>query len=162
MKQIPLTQGKFALVDDSEYDYLMQWKWYAKKGRNTYYACRNDNSCSGQKTIRMHRQIMGVFDSQIKIDHSDGNGLNNQTSNLRQCTNSQNCMNSRVGKNNKLGIKGVCLHRATNKYQASIRANGNKVYLGLYKTEEQAAKAYNEAAVKYHGEFARLNELKTA
>ncbi len=87
-----------------------------------------------------------------KIDHKDGNGLNNRWLNLRECNNSQNCANRGVNKNNKLGIKGVCYRNG--KYTVSIDKDGRKIWLGIYNTPEAASRAYQEAAKKYFGEFA--------
>lgn len=91
MQKIPLTQGQYALVDDSDYDYLMQWKWYARKGGNTYYAGRGTK---GGRIIRMHRQILGLQDTkEPAIDHRDGYGLNNQSINIRVASRSTNVKN---------------------------------------------------------------------
>ena len=91
MKEIPLSQGKVALVDDEDYKYLNQWKWYAAKQGNDFYAFRNDYTVSPPKTVRMHREVL--VEDPRDIDHIDGNGLNNQKVNLRYCTHSQNHQN---------------------------------------------------------------------
>lgn len=99
MKLIPLTQGKFAQVDDEDYDYLMQWKWYTKKGRNTFYAVRSiftrtKEGKKSSKRVYMHRDLLNIQDSNILVDHIDCNGLNNQSNNIRECTMKQNQANS--------------------------------------------------------------------
>jgi hypothetical protein len=158
MKEIKLTLGRVALVDDEDYDYLNQWKWCAMKRRDIYYACRS-KYISEQKIyimILMHRLIMNVTDDS-QIDHIDRNGLNNQKSNLRKCTHAQNMMNRKSrGESKYLGVS--YLQTKYGKYiVAQIRINGEVKKLGLFKTEEEAAVAYNNAAKIYHGEFANLN-----
>lgn len=155
--KIPLTQGKFALVDKEDYERLSKNKWYTQKCSNISYAIRktNGNLHVKQRTIRMHREIMcppvGMF-----IDHIDGNGLNNTKKNLRVCTPSQNVMNRGKPKNNTSGFKGVCFYKQTKKWMAQIMKEGQQIYLGSYNTSEQAYKAYCEACIKYHGEFAHI------
>jgi hypothetical protein len=154
MKEIQLTQGKVALVSDRCFEYINQWKWHAHFG-DVWYAERNEGKWPFQKKIKMHRVIMGITDSDIKIDHIDGNGLNNQDENLRVCTHAQNLRNRKKPSNNTSGWKGVCL--IGNKYQAQITAEGKVIYLGSFLTPEDAARAYDKAAKKYHKEFAYLN-----
>lgn len=156
MRQISLTQGKFALVDDEDYEYLNQWKWYAKPHRDTYYAERNIRPVKGgnQIQIRMHRQIVNAPDS-VLVDHKDRNGLNNQRHNLRQCSNSQNRRNSKLQINNTSGYKGVC--KDGNWYRARIVIDGKRVSLGYFPDPIDAAKAYDSAAKVHYGEFALLN-----
>lgn len=150
MKTIKLTQGKVALVDDSDYEYLNQWKWCAHKDHNMFYASRSFRG----KTIIMHRVIMNAKKGEL-IDHRDRYGLNNQRGNLRFCTCSQNAKNKISHGTSK--YLGVCLHKISRKWQADIVINNRKKYLGSYACEKDAAKAYNKAALKYHEEFANLN-----
>jgi len=154
MKEIKLTQGKVALVDDEDYDYLNQWKWHAVRIRNTYYASRNSPYINGRrKPIRMQWKIISVSKGLV-ADHIDGNGLNNQKSNLRVCTNQQNSFNHKRGIN-KSGYKGVGY--VDGLVRARICINGKLIHLGMYKNEIEAAKAYDSAAIYYYGEFAKLN-----
>lgn len=157
MKQIPLTQGMFALVDDEDFEWLNQWKWYAKKDSATYYAVRG----SRNKTIRMHRLILGLTDKNIFADHIDHNGLNNQRSNLRKATHTQNLRNKqKTGKGSKyLGVCRINNKGGSTTYRAIISVNNTTIYLGAFRIEEDAARAYNEAAIKYSGEFANLNKV---
>lgn len=150
MKEIKLTQGQVALVDDDDYNYLNQWKWCAHKSGNTFYAERT--IYPEHKTIKMHWIIMNDFQGN-RIDHKDSNGLNNQRSNLRFCNKSQNCMNRKY--NNKTGYSGV--YKVKQCFQASIRVNKKNISLGYYKSLEDAARARDEGSIKYFGEFANLN-----
>ena len=90
------------------------------------------------------------------IDHIDNDRLNNKIENLRQCTINQNAYNSKKPITNTSGFKGVCWHKNRHTWQASIKVNSNPLYLGSFKTAEEAHEAYKAAALKYHGEFARF------
>lgn len=152
-KQIPLTQGKFALVDDEDYEELMKYKWYFDNG----YA-RRDGPAPIKKRILMHRQIMNAKAGQ-DVDHINHDGLDNRRINIRLCTTSQNMQNSKLYKNNSTGLKGVRFHKRMKKYQASIRINGKAKHLGTFENPIDAAKVYNEAALKLFGEFANFNKI---
>ncbi len=161
MREIKLTQGKVALVDDEDFEAVSQFKWYAtvKDGR-IYYACRK-TTINGQRIIiHMHRLLMGLDKGCAKvIDHIDGNGLNNQKCNLRICTIQQNCQNRKSQKNNTSGYKGVSFDKQYLKWKARICAKDKRTVIGYYVNKEQAALAYNEAAKKHYGEFASLNQI---
>jgi len=158
MKQIPLTQGMFALVDDDDFEALSKWKWHANKSKGNYYACRNSPRVNKKRTsIKMHRQIMNVPNDGLFIDHINGNGLDNRRENLRLCTNAENTRNSRVSSSNTTGYRGVSLHGPTKKFRARIKSDDGTIYLGHFKTAIDAALAYDFAAKRFHGEFARLN-----
>jgi hypothetical protein len=154
MKEIKLSQGKVALVDDEDYDYLNQWKWHTVfKSNNRMYAAHK----SGIHSTFMHRVIMNTPSNKI-TDHIDHNGLNNQRSNLRVCTVAQNQMNKKpYGVSKYLGVAFV-----KGKFRSQIRGGGKYRYLGVFNDEKQAALAYNEAAKKYHGEFANLNIIENS
>ena len=157
MKEIQLTQGKVALVDDNMYDYLNQWKWYASKLGGKFYARRSvriNKKYAGY--LLMHRFIMNP-DIGLVVDHQNGNTLDNRKCNIRICTYSENRMNSVKTIYNKSGYKGVCWHKTGNKWVSKIEINKTVHYLGLFSDLKEAAKAYNDAAIKLYGEFAKLN-----
>jgi len=159
MKKIPLTQGRFAIVDDDIFEGLSACKWHVKRGPNTFYAgCIMNRRPDGATTL-MHRLIMNAQKGQ-QVDHIDGNGLNNIKSNLRFCTSTQNKQNGRSYKNSTSKYKGVSWHRSGQKWQARIRLNGKQVYIGVFNDEAEAARAYDCKAEKLFGEFARLNFKK--
>ena len=156
MKTIQLTQGQVTQVSDDWYEMLNKDKWCANYNSYTksFYAVRTTSLLGKQKTIYMHRVIAGTPDG-MKTDHKDGDTLNNLPDNLRTCTHMQNMCNQGKHANNTSGFKGVSRH--CEKWQAHIKVDGKKFYLGVYLTPEAAAFAYDEAARKYHGEFAVLN-----
>jgi hypothetical protein len=152
MKEILLTRNKVALVDDKDFDRLNHYSYSAHKRFNNWYAIRHgENHC----VIRMHHDVLGLNPSVI-VDHKDGDGLNNQSENLREATKSQNAANSRK-RNGSSIYKGVSYKESSDKWQAKICVNYKQIYLGLHENEVDAALAYDSAAMKYFGEFARLN-----
>jgi hypothetical protein len=158
MKEIQLTQGKVAQVDDEDYEWLNQWKWTYKKSLHTGYAYRHGPR-PVMKTIRMHRFILQASEN-IEVDHIDCNGLNNQRNNLRICNRSENLCNQRCRIDNTSGYKGVSWNKHFQKWEAYIIKNGIKKFLGLFSVREEAAQAYNLAAIIYHGRFARQNKIE--
>jgi hypothetical protein len=159
MKEIKLTKGKVALVDDEDYESLSVNKWAGMFDGNNWYAYRTSGSRGKRFRIMMHRFILGLTNQKEVVDHKDGDGLNNQKVNLRVCHNNQNSMNRRVKFNAKCGYKGVLYKEKHKSYQASINVKGKFIFGGHFKTPIEAAKRYNELAVIHHGEFAKLNTL---
>jgi len=155
MKKISLTQGKYAIVDDSDYVFLNKNKWFANKIGNTFYAVRTEGKKGNSKTICMHRVIMNTPKG-MDTDHIDGDGLNNQKRNLRICTHSQNICNRGIQKNSTSEKKGVTWNRLSKKWQAQIKSGGKYFYLGVFKDKEKAYKTYCDACIKYHGNFSNL------
>lgn len=147
MKQIPLTKGKIAIVDDDMYDYLNQWNWCAMENQWQCYAVRRENG----KTIFMRRVIMNA-PVDMEVDHRNNDGLFNLRSNLRICTRSQNFANKGKLSTNKSGYKGVSWNKKDKKYVAMLRAEGQSFFLGCFADPIEAAKAR-----ELHGEFAKLN-----
>lgn len=155
VKQIPLTRGQVALVDDADYDWLNQWKWQETNGYATRKVFRNGVRTS----LRMHRALVGldVADG-MQVDHINANPLDNRRSNLRLCSNGQNRQNCR-GSQKTSRFKGVYYPKNERRCRASIRVNKHTIHLGTFDSETDAARAYNAAAMQHFGEFARLNEL---
>ena len=148
MKEIELTQGKVALVDDEDYECLARHEWRTLKNCNRYYAARS-------RSILMHRVIMNAQKGQ-EIDHKDGNGLDNRRTNLRFCTRSQNNQNRRKTWGSSQ-YKGVSWWKRDNEWEVSIKHNKKQYHLGHYKDEIHAAKVYDAKAKELFGEFAYLN-----
>jgi hypothetical protein len=145
MKEIPLTKGLFTQVDDEDFEYLNQYHW--RLGTKGYA----ESDING-KTTGMHRLILNAPKGS-EVDHKDHNKLNNQKYNIRICTTSQNQQNKIPrGTSKYLGVKIV-----KGKIKAAIKVNNKYIHLGTFKTEKQAAFVYDNAAKKYHGEFANLN-----
>lgn len=157
MKEIQLTRGYVALVDDEDYEWLSQWNWCVHVGaRGELYAHRRKRSSEGRGHVLMHRLIMGAPDGQ-QVDHIDRDGLNNQKGNLRLASRSMNSINRGVFKNNTSGYRGVGYVRHSQKWRARIDVDGVQTYLGIFDSPEAAARAYDKAALELHGSLAQLN-----
>lgn len=154
MKKIMLTQNKFALVDDDDHETLSKHKWHFADCGNTGYAKRY-NPTRKPTLLRMHNVILPLLEGYM-CDHINGNGLDNRKSNLRLVTKSQNMMNRGLQKNSISGYVGVSKHKQ-GKWRAYIKVNRKQIHIGMFTDKKEAAKAYNEAAKHYHGEFAKLN-----
>jgi hypothetical protein len=157
VKEIQLTRGYVALVDDADYERVSQFKWYALPTGNTVYAQRGIHRPDGpgQTKQMMHRFILGLTDPKICTDHIDRNGLNNQRSNLREATNQQNQWNSAKHKDSPPGVKGVHWVAAHKRYRVTIKFDGKRLYLGQYKTKAEADAVASAFRQKHHGVFAR-------
>jgi len=151
-KLIPLTKGKFAVVDPEDYPRLAKYKWSVSQSRYNFYACR----CARGKKISMHRLILNAPQG-LLVDHIDGDGLNNRKANLRLCTIAQNNRNSRPYRNATSKYKGVCWEKQCRKWYAKIRPNRKTISLGLFTNQIDAAVAYDRKAEQLFGQFAYLN-----
>jgi len=154
MKRIPLTKGRFALVDDDDYERLSCFKWYLQ---NDGYAARNQKQEDGtRRTVLMHRVIAGAKPGDgMHVDHRDVDKLNNQKGNLRSCLRAENLRNYPRRVDNVSGFKGVQLRKDTGKWRARIGYEGRYLTLGTFETAELAHEFYCLAADMLHGEFAR-------
>lgn len=150
MKEIPLTQGMVALVDDEDYEWLDQWKWYAKLVRGIFYAARSIKKENGKPTtVYMHHQLIGKKEGR-RTDHADGDGLNNQRYNLRHVTARQNAQNKHTPRSSE--CPGVSWHKRIKKWHAQIVVNGKTNSLGYYTDEYDAYLAYRKAVKELMGE----------
>jgi hypothetical protein len=139
MQLIPLTQGKSALVDDQDFKFLSQWKWFLVKNKyaGTHYG-------ENKGIIYMHRLIMN-FPKKLQVDHINRNTLDNRRENLRTVTQSQNLHNTSSRKNNKSGYKGVHFDKRKKKYIAQIMIDRKYIFLGHFDNAIEASKAYQKA-----------------
>ncbi len=164
MKKIKLTQNKIALVDNHMFDLISQYKWQAHNKRNRLYAVRNFMKNKKRTHVLMHRFIMQYslnrqLLSKEQIDHISGDTLDNRLCNLRVCTAQQNLQNSKPHKNCSSKFKGVSWFKRDKKWRCRIHVNDKEKHLGLFESEKEAALAYNEAALRYFGNFAKLNDI---
>lgn len=155
MRRLVLPSGHVALVDDLDYERVVQaGPWSARPSSNTTYVQRNVKRADGGGTTQaLHVFLLGCNG----VDHRNGDGLDNQRSNLRVATSSQNSMNRRRRSDNRAGFKGVTWDKHRNHWQALIYAGGKKRHVGYYDTPEAAARGYDAAARELFGEFARPN-----
>lgn len=152
--EVPLTKGYVTLIDDADAEVILRHKWQAKILGRTVYAMRTMRINGKPQPVPMHRLLLGQPPG-MDIDHIDGDGLNNQRANLRQCTRLENGKNQRRRTTNSTGFKGV--HFGGGKFHVQIMVNRKQHHIGAFATAEAAALAYDEAARRLHGEFARLN-----
>lgn len=140
MKQIPLSNGEFALVDDEDFDFISRWKWWKNENGYAFRSCHKGNGKSG--TVLMHRLICAPVDG-LEVDHINRNKLDNRRSNLRSVTRSQNERNKSLRSDNTSGYKGVHWDKSHKKWYAGIRHDGKRIYLGRFATAEEASRAYD-------------------
>lgn len=166
VKYIELTQGGRAIVDDEDFERINHLKWYLSdrgyalhKTRTIYYKPRKSGEiipARKGKITRMHRFILNTPEGMV-TDHINGDKLDNRKENLRYCTQGQNLRNQRRTRSKSV-YKGV-KETLQGSFQARIQINKKQIYLGNFKTPIEAARAYNDAAIEHHGEFAYLNKI---
>jgi hypothetical protein len=164
-REIPLTRGQVALVDDADYEWLSQWKWSAQYNPYTksFYAVRRiHNGKAKPEYPLMHRLILNAAKG-VQVDHKNRMTTDNRRDNLRLCTIGQNRANAigQPGRRKSL-YKGIWWCKKNHKWRARIQCREVRIHLGYFLTETAAAQAYNAAALTYFGEFACLNQIDGA
>lgn len=161
MRKISLTQGKYALVDDEDFEKVSKLKWFAYKNGNFFYARHSARHSENKKSQYklLHRFIMKARSKKKFVDHINGNGLDNRRKNLRIVTHQQNTWNRQKQKNNTSGYIGVYFDKKNGKgkWKSQISIKGKKTNLGRYDSRRKAAIAYDNKALELRGEFAKLN-----
>jgi hypothetical protein len=163
MQKIPLAQGKFAIVDDEDYPKLGRFTWrknnygYVVREVHIGYVLKEGRKKRVRKMVLLHRSIIGMLSKKLVVDHINGDPLDNRRENMRVCTRSQNIRNAKIKKTNKSGYKGVSWFKRKRKWVAYIHYMYKSYHLGYFNDLEDAAKAYDKAALQYFGEYARLN-----
>lgn len=153
MKALPLTRGQTAWVDDDVFEKVRLMSWQAqRKHAGKFYAVHADR----RRPIALHRLVMNAPEN-MEVDHINGDTLDNRRVNLRICTDTENKWNRGKPSNNTSGYKGVYWRKSRRRWQASIGVHHKFIYLGSFTDPAEAAKAYDEAAIKYHGDFAFTN-----
>lgn len=152
MRTIKLTRGFEAIVDEDDYERLTTMAWQYNSG----YAQRRQWINGKRVGVKMHRMAINAPPG-VHVDHINGNKLDNRKSNLRLASRAENNRNATKRYNNRSGYKGVNYHPPSKKWQARITVNKKTKSLGLFLTAEDAALAYNNAALKFFGEFAKTN-----
>jgi len=147
---------KLFFIDGEDFEKVNQYKWGLKFSKDKFYIHRTMGYKENKSSQSLHRYITGCPSGMV-VDHIDGNPLNNCRSNLRICSNAENMRNRKKNINGTSKYKGVSFHKRDKVFMACIRLDNKLFHLGYFKDEKDAAEAYNKAAIKYHGEFARLN-----
>lgn len=157
-KEVHLTKGYVATVDDEDYELVKRhtWRVQVRKSGNAYAITHIRRPDGKQTTLSMHRLIVGVTDAKVQVDHINGDALDNRRVNMRTCTNAQNQRNKGTTSGNVSGVKGVSWHKRDNRWQANICVNLKSIHLGYFDIKSDAVAAYQIAAIKHHGEFARF------
>lgn len=160
MKEIPLTQGKTAIVDDADYEIVRGLKWCAHKRLNGFYAVRNIRLQNGKwASVYLHRALLNP-PSGMQVDHINGNGLDNRRENLRVVTPAQQHQSFQSKRKYATStFRGVCYSARLKKWQATLQHAGETFNLGFFDTEVAAARSYNAKATELWGAYANLNTI---
>lgn len=157
-RKIPLTLGKEAIVDEADYAWLSQWKWYAHKKDNTFYVHRKMCVNGKEISVQMHREILGLKYGDGKLtDHKNRNGLDNRKKNLRVANYQLNAYNCKMRTDNTSGYRGVSWNMRDQRWITQVRVNGTPKYFGSFTDIIKAAQTYDAIAFKYRGADAILN-----
>lgn len=156
MKEIQLSQGYVALIDDEDFERVSKFKWHVKVDTHTNYAARNVREGGKHTGLRLHRFVLGINNPKISVDHRNGNGLDCQKHNLRSCTQEQNAANRRKQVSSSR-YKGVTWFKRLGNWAVKLQAQNQSIYVGNFASELDAALAYDVAARKHFGEFANTN-----
>ncbi len=154
-----MAQPQYAKVGPADYKRLREYEWFAQKGKNCFYAVRRARGPKGSKlaTIYMHRELIDVGDG-LLIDHVNQDSMDNRRANLRGATRAQNIRNRKKFSTSSVSkYKGIYRYKDKKRWIARIMFERKRIHLGIFRNEIDAAKAYDRAAIKYHGEFASLN-----
>jgi len=155
-RRIRFSGPRYAKVDPEDYERLAAYEWYYVKGTCNFYAARAAHAAESGKTVAMHRDLIEVPEGML-VDHINHDSVDNRKANLRPATRAQNACNRRKFRGATSKYKGVTLRKATGKWTARICIHRRSIHIGCFEKEIEAAKAYDNAARKYHGEFAALN-----
>jgi hypothetical protein len=155
-KNIPLSNGLFAIVDDEDFERANKFRWHLSGQR---YVMRHIRKSDGTRSCQYLARFIMNDPEGLEVDHLHGNKLDHRKSELRFCTHYQNCCNKRKYKNNTSGFKGVTWDSKCSRWRARIRVHGRLISLGRFREIKAAASAYNVASIRHHGEFGRINSL---
>ncbi|HEV3223889.1 MAG TPA: HNH endonuclease [Puia sp.] len=156
--EIPLTKGKFAIIDFEDLEFVMRYKWHLGSRIRSQYAIKVLGKGDGKKYLRMHNYIMNCPNGKV-VDHIDGDGLNNKKANLRICDDGQNKCNRKKSSTTKNRFKGAIFRERNNRWICQITHKKKRYYVGEFKTEIEAAQAYNKKAKELFGDFSNLNDF---